>query len=170
MRVVELVDAVGDETKALNALVRKIGSEQFRQPAAGDWTVKDVLAHLVTRELLLLDVLKTFHGEQPGPFIASFTSGNRAAFNASEQEKRKYATAQQIEDEYNDVQVLTTSLLMQLPEQKVTQPGTVTLFGSALSLSDFIVSLTEHVQEHCDQIRRFRKQHQGTGIAVDTEL
>jgi hypothetical protein len=46
MRVSELVDAVGNETRALNAIVRKIGSEQFRKPIAGDWTVKDVLGHI----------------------------------------------------------------------------------------------------------------------------
>ena len=46
MRVSELVDAVGDETRALNAVVRKIGSEQFRKPIAGSWTVKDVLGHI----------------------------------------------------------------------------------------------------------------------------
>ena len=46
MKVGELSDAVGAETRALNALVRSIRSEQFRQPVAGDWTVKDILGHI----------------------------------------------------------------------------------------------------------------------------
>ena len=46
MRVVELSDAVGAEKRALDAMVRKLGSEQFRQPVDGEWTVKDVLGHL----------------------------------------------------------------------------------------------------------------------------
>ena len=46
MRVVELSEAVGAENRALNTLIRHIGSEQFRQTVAGQWTVKDVLGHI----------------------------------------------------------------------------------------------------------------------------
>jgi hypothetical protein len=46
MRVTELGDAVGNENRALNALVRGIGGSQFDRTVAGSWTVKDMLGHI----------------------------------------------------------------------------------------------------------------------------
>ena len=61
MRVMELAEAVGAEKRALDALIRRISTEQFRQPVTGEqglpyegetrrlgseWTVKDVLGHI----------------------------------------------------------------------------------------------------------------------------
>ena len=46
MNVIELSDAIGDEQRALDALIRRLRDEQVAQPAAGTWLVKDVLGHL----------------------------------------------------------------------------------------------------------------------------
>lgn len=46
MRVGELGDAVGNENRVLNALVRGIGGSQFDRVVAGSWTVKDMLGHI----------------------------------------------------------------------------------------------------------------------------
>lgn len=135
----------------------------------GDWTVKDVVAHLTMRELLLLDILNNLNGAEPGRYLKGFAPENRAAFNKSELEKRRYATAQQIEDEYNDAQVQTTSLLALLPTAKVQQPGTITLFGVPMSLAELIISLAEQTREHCEQIKQFRATHQGSGIIADPD-
>ena len=45
----------------------------------GIWTVKDVIAHLGSAELLVADVLATFVGSGPTPYLDAFTSyGHKA--------------------------------------------------------------------------------------------
>lgn len=46
MRIPELIDALSTETRALNALVRGLGTEQFRMQANQKWSIKDVLGHI----------------------------------------------------------------------------------------------------------------------------
>jgi uncharacterized damage-inducible protein DinB len=123
----------------------------------GEWSVKDVIAHLASYELLLVDVLKTFLGEKPSPYLARFARDG-AEFNTAEVEARKYATAQHVLDEYNDAQVESMSLLGQVPAEMLRKTGTVPWYGVACCLEDVISSVYAHTREHCDQIVRFRER------------
>ena len=73
-------------------------------------------------------------------------------------EAREYLTAQQVIDEYQDTQVETTSMLMEIPGDKVRQIGTLPWYDQDTCLADFINRLNEHTQEHCMQIAQFRRK------------
>src|SRR5947209_3316420 len=88
--------------------------------ACGNWSVKEIIAHLTSYEHALVDILNTFLGQEPQPYLVQFLR-DTTQFNKEEVEKRRYETAQQIEDEYNDVQVQAVSLLTQIPTEKVMQ-------------------------------------------------
>lgn len=124
--------------------------------ACGDWSVKDIIAHLSSYEHVAIEVLKTFQGDEPTPFILKFLH-HRDEFNSGEVEARKYLTAQQVIDEYQDTQVQTTSLLMQIPGDKVRQTGTMPWYSQDCSLADFIHRHYEHTYEHCKQVALFRQ-------------
>jgi DinB superfamily len=122
----------------------------------GDWSVKDIIAHLTSHEHVAIEVLKTFQGNEPTPLILKFLH-HRDEFNSAEVEARKYLTAQQVIDEYQDTQVQTTSLLMQIPSDTVQQQGTMPWYSKDCSLADFINRQYEHTCEHCKQIVLFRQ-------------
>lgn len=52
----------------------------------GEWSAKDVLAHLTAFELLLIDAFDTVHGEPPSPFLLRWQTASedfeRAEVNA----------------------------------------------------------------------------------------
>src|SRR5690348_12516032 len=99
----------------------------------GDWSVKDIVAHLTSYEHIIVDVLNTFQDSGLTPTVERWMQ-SRIAFNAAEVEARKYATAQQVMDEYQGTQVEATSLMMQIPPEKVQQTGTIPWYGQQHSL------------------------------------
>ncbi len=125
--------------------------------ACGDWSVKDIVAHLASYEHVIIDVLNTFLGGKLTPSVEQWIH-SRAAFNAAEVEARKYATAQQVMDDYQTTQVEAASLIMQIPPEKVQQPGTMPWYDRQYSLADFISQAFEHMREHCAQITLFHSR------------
>jgi uncharacterized damage-inducible protein DinB len=125
--------------------------------ACGNWSVKDIIAHLASYEHIVVDVLSIFQKEQPTPYILEFLH-QLDQFNKVEVEARKYETAQHVLDEYQDAQVEATSLLMQIPDEKVQERGTMPWYGEDCCLADFINRIYDHTREHCAQIARFRQR------------
>jgi DinB superfamily len=126
--------------------------------ACGDWSVKDIIAHLASYERVLIDALNTFSGAAPTPYLHKFLSDS-AAFDAAEVEVRKYQTPQHIEDEYQELQVQSSALLASIPANTVWQTGTMPWSRTHRCLGDFIHTMCEHTREHCAQIVRFRATH-----------
>jgi uncharacterized damage-inducible protein DinB len=125
--------------------------------ACGNWSVKDIIAHLASYEHIIVDILSIFQKEQPTPYILEFLH-QLDQFNKVEVEARKYETAQHVLDEYQDAQVEATSLLMQIPDEKVQEQGTMPWYGEDCCLADFINRIYDHTREHCAQIARFRQR------------
>jgi uncharacterized damage-inducible protein DinB len=123
----------------------------------GNWSVKDVIAHLTSYEKVVVDVLNTFLGGKPTQSILKCFN-DYAAFNEAEVEARKYLTAQQVEQQYNEMQLQSAKLLAQIPEETVQKRGTMPWAGAAECLADYISSVYEHTCEHCDQIAHFRNR------------
>jgi DinB superfamily len=123
----------------------------------GDWSVKEIVAHLTSYELALAEALNTLSGQEPPPYLTRLLKDG-AKFNDEEVEKRRYRTAQHVLDEYNDIQVQTLSLLQQIPAEKLQQKGTMPWYGAERSLNDLIISHCNHASEHCAQIEKFRNK------------
>lgn len=145
--------------RALDGLAEK---EWDIPGVCGDWSIKDIVAHLASHEHIIVDVLNTFQGGELTPTVERWVK-SRPTFNAEEVEKRKYATAQQVMDEYQGMQVEATSLIMQIPPEKVQQTGTIPWYGQHQSLADFIQQMCEHIREHVAQISAFHQQVNAEG-------
>ena len=124
----------------------------------GDWSVKDIVAHLASYEHLLLEILQAFAGQASDKTYITARSQGQEQFNASQVEQRKYETAQHVMDEYQDTQTLTSSLLAQLPADVVTKPETVPSRDGMVSMEQLVENLAGHTRTHCDQIRAFRQR------------
>ncbi len=71
MRVFELAEAVGNEHRALDAIIRRLSSEQMRQKISPQLTVKDMLGHIAAYDGALRMALAAGVGksrEEPGYF------------------------------------------------------------------------------------------------------
>ncbi len=124
----------------------------------GTWSVKDIIAHLTSYEHILTDVFRTFLEESPDtPYLSKFIKQN-SDFNATEVETRKYSTAQQVIDEYEEAQVDSTALLARIPADIADKAGTMPWYGPERSLNDLIISFSTHIREHCEQIAAFRER------------
>lgn len=129
--------------------------EEWDMPGAcGDWSVKDIVAHLASYEHVIVDILNTFLGGELTSTVKHWMS-SRATFNAEEVEARKFATAQQVMDDYQNTQVEAASLIMQIPPEKIQQAGTMPWYGGQHNLADFMQQMCDHISEHVAQISAF---------------
>src|ERR1051326_1555250 len=106
--------------------------------ACGVWSVKDILAHLVSYEEVLVDILSTFISRQPTPHLDRFIELG-GQFNDAEVEKRKRRTVKEVLDEFHDAYAQVTSLAAQIRPEQFRQEGTLPWYGMGYALDDVIV-------------------------------
>lgn len=124
----------------------------------GVWSVKDIMAHLASYELALVDLLKSFLGDGPTPYLDQYIEMG-LEFNDVQVALRKDKTIGEVVAEYNDAQAHVMSLVTQIPVETLRQPGTLPWYGMEYALDDFIVySYYGHKREHSAQIAVFRDQ------------
>jgi hypothetical protein len=83
--------------------------------ACGYWSVKDILAHLASYELVLTDVLSGFVGHDPTPYLDKFTGEGGATFSDDEVNWRKEMTLRQVLAEFEDAHQRAIALAETLP-------------------------------------------------------
>ena len=123
--------------------------------ACGVWSVKDIIAHLASYEEVLVDILSTFIGRHPTPYLDRFIELG-GQFNDTEVEKRKGRTVREILDEFNDAYAQVMSLAAQIRPEQYRQSGTLPWYGLDYALDDVIVYMYYgHKREHSAQIAAF---------------
>ena len=127
--------------------------------AENSWTVKDIVAHLASYEHLLVEMFETVLGTSSDtPYLTQYRT-QYADFNRIQVEARGNHTAQQVVDEFEEVQADATALLARIPVETIEKKGT--LGDKERSLGDIVSNLTGHIQRHCAEITAFRnREHQ----------
>jgi hypothetical protein len=126
--------------------------------ACGYWSVKDILAHLASYELMLVDILSASAsgGVSPTPTLNSYIEMG-GQFNDFEVDRRKAKTIQDVVGEFNDAHQQTMSLIASIPVETLRQPGMQPWYGMEYSLDDIIVYMYYgHKREHSAQIAAFK--------------
>jgi hypothetical protein len=124
--------------------------------ACGVWSIKDIIAHLTSYELMLVDVLSTFVSSGPTPYLSKFTDPENN-FNDSEVAARKGKTVGEVLGEFSDTNTQVMSLAARIPAETFRQTGTLPWYGMEYALDDFIVyTQYGHKREHSAQIAAFR--------------
>ena len=122
----------------------------------GYWSVRDIMAHLTSHELILLDVLNSFINNEPTPNLANYQAQGYA-FNDLEVEKRQDRSYDEIVREYESAHVRLRDLAARVPVEKRRQVGTLPWYGDEYDLEDLIAySNYGHKREHCAQIAVYR--------------
>lgn len=124
--------------------------------ACGVWSVKDIIAHLASYEVVLVDILSGFVARQPTPSLDTFTESD-GRFNDTEVEKRKRRTVHEILDEFSDAHAQVMELAARIRPEMFRHTGTLPWYGMEYSLDDVLVYMYYgHKREHSAQIAALR--------------
>ncbi len=148
MRVAELSDAVGAEKRAIDMLVRRLSSEQFRQPVSGKWTVKDVLGHMaayleVERLALAAGVGR---GREPAVYFDDFQPWNEQQYEA-----RRERTASRIMAELQENSARYLALVKSLHEEDLNKQIRFP-WNEQGTVHALVVEGLDHRREHREEL------------------
>ena len=124
----------------------------------GSWSVKDIIAHLASLEILLTEVFSVLLNGTPTPTLDQWLS-NPEAFNTQQVQLRKDKSAKDVLTEYVATFDRVMSLATQIPMDVWGQEGVLPWHGGQYSLDDFIVyQYYGHKREHSAEIAIFLSQ------------
>jgi hypothetical protein len=121
----------------------------------GVWSTKDVVAHLASYEMVLVEILTQLAGQNmPTPMLEAYKQGK--GFNDSQVEHRRGMDAQAVLAELNDAHEAVRRIAATMPANRFAATGTLPWYGAEYSLDDFIVySYYGHKREHSAQLNIF---------------
>lgn len=124
--------------------------------ACGWWSVRDLIAHLSSFELMLVDVLSSQLSAGPTPYLDAYT--NRSVnFNDDQVGRRQDFSMEEAYEEYCLANDRVMELAREIPQSTWQQRGVLPWYGREYDLEDFIVyTFYGHKREHCGQIAVFR--------------
>ena len=122
----------------------------------GQWSVKDIIAHLASYEQVLVDILNSFTKQVATPALDRFIELG-GQFNDYEVRQRKEKTMEEVLQELNEAHSSTMSFIAAIPVETLRQVGTLPWYGMDYSLDDVIVYMYYgHKREHSAQIAAFQ--------------
>ena len=122
----------------------------------GVWSAKDVMAHLASYELVLVEILSGFTGGGATPLLDQFRDPGES-FNDAQVDARAGQSVAETLAELNGAHERVLALIGQVPEETARRTGTLPWYGEAYALEDVIVYLYYgHKREHSAQIDVFR--------------
>lgn len=119
--------------------------------ACGVWSVKDIVAHLASYELVLVSLLEHLIEGRPGAFASPFD----ADFNDGQVAQRRGLSSREALAEYQGAHARAIAFAGQLRPEAFRQAGLLPWYGAAYDLEDFLVyTYYGHKREHSAQIAR----------------
>ena len=134
-------------------------AEWYRPGVCGVWSVKEIIAHLASYELLLVDALNSVLDEtRPTPTLDTvFELDGLEQFNDVEVAARQKKSMEEVLAEYTNTYRQAEKLLAQIPIERRRQAGVLAWYGDEYDLEDFIAySFYGHKREHSAQINVFK--------------
>ena len=123
----------------------------------GVWSVKDIMAHLISYENMLTDILSGFLGSTQMTALQSMFDQGPQKFNDSEVAARRGNSPADVLAEYKAAQACNMELAAQVSPEVYRQVGSLPWYGSEYALDDYIVySFYGHKREHGAQINIYK--------------
>lgn len=122
----------------------------------GDWSSKDVIAHLASYELATGDAFAGLLGEEAGPTLGLMLSRG-GEFNDSQVAERQGQSPAESVAEYTAAHERAAALLARIPVAQRREVGLLSWYGAEYDLEDLIAYMSYgHKREHSAQIAHFR--------------
>jgi hypothetical protein len=124
--------------------------------AVGYWSAKDVIAHLGSYELALVELLASLLTPCPTPLLDQMNADGQAFNDQQVDVLRKGMSMRQVLDEYESARAEVLDLAGTLPAEMWRETGLLSWYGAEYDLEDFIVyTYYGHKREHCGQLQTF---------------
>ena len=133
----------------LLSTVDGLSEEQMTRVWYGDWSVRDILAHVAgwhREEIAMLE--RMARGERPVPESADYTDDD--AWNARFAARWRAASAGEVLAELNASKEAYLAAALRLPEERFEEGRTARRLVQQ--------GCIEHYREHADEIREWRKR------------
>jgi hypothetical protein len=129
----------------------------------GVWSVKDIVAHLASTELVIVDALTTLVGSGPTPHLDAFKQKDPQQNDKDVARRRTWSVAQ-TRAEYTDAAKRVLDMATRVSPEIARRPGTLPWYGAEYALDDFLVYMSYgHKAEHCAQIAVHRDRLKSRG-------
>jgi hypothetical protein len=130
----------------------------------GEWSAKQLLAHISSFETLLVEILHNLVYLSPTPLLDRFTNPAHD-FNTDQVERRRNLTFFELHEEYLQNYSYSMALIEQIPPQDLKRLGLLGWYGEEYDFEDFVVyAFYGHKREHAAQLDYFRT------VVLQTEL
>jgi len=157
----ELLEQIELERGKLEALVAQLSAAQVTRPGVTDagWAVKDVLAHLIEWEQMVLGWYATDQrGEKPAIPSAEFNWGQLPRLNQQIFEKHRERPLDDVLAEFHASYRQIVEFVRAMPEEDLLPPGRFAWTGK-WAVGDYINSSTaSHYRWARNLIRKWSKQ------------
>ena len=133
-------------------------AERREEPGAvGYWSVKNVVAHFASYELVLVEALENILAPCPTPLLEEFKADGQAFNDRQVDLLRRDASFDQVLEEYTAAYARVESLAARIRPDRWRQNGILSWYGADYDLEDFIAyTFYGHKREHSGQIQVFR--------------
>jgi len=140
-------------------VVDGLPDEDWETPGVvGFWSVKDIIAHLASFEVVMEEVFCSLLEGEAMPAVKRMVA-DPEQFNTDEVGRRKELSPGATLKEYKQNYERVIELARRLPSEHYRQSGLLPWYGTAYDLDDFIAyTFYGHKREHSAQIAVFRDQ------------
>lgn len=141
----------------LNTIAAFPANRVIVRGAVGYWSVKDVVAHLGSYELVLVEVLGSVLEPCPTPLAHELAADGQAFNDHQVDVLRRDRTMDEVMTEYSAAYEQVGRLAARVPLDEWRRNGVLPWYGPEYDLEDFIAyTYYGHKREHCGQIQVFR--------------
>jgi hypothetical protein len=122
----------------------------------GWWSVKQIVAHLASHELVLADVLTGLMDAGPTPTLDVYLA-DWMGFNDAQVELRQGLSYAQVLDEYKHAHERVMALMARVSDEMLQHTGLLPWYGAEYDLEDYLAyGYYGHKREHSAQINVYR--------------
>lgn len=131
-------------------------ADWYKPNVCGYWSVKEIMAHLISFEHLLIDISNAWFGETFTPTLDAFMR-DAEQFNQDEVAMRRDHSVAFVIAEYEAAYAQAARLFSKIPAEARRVNGALPWYGPDYDLEDFIAyTFYGHKREHAAQIAVFR--------------
>ena len=156
----ELSDALSRGHEAVMNVIDEIPEADRNTPGVvGEWSVREIIAHLASHEEVLAEILTTMLSGGPTPGL-DMMNEDSLHFNHYQVEMRKDKSSAEVLAEYKDWHEKVMSLIAQIPKEMHRSPdNTLPWQGVECTLEELVIYTNyAHKREHSAQLGVFVDQ------------
>lgn len=157
----ELLEALEDSHQEMLEMLEDVPDEALLAPGVvGDWSIKDILAHLTYWEGQIVTLLFQAQHGVPKPTTVHFSPGTETVDEVNRRwyESGKDRPLEMIWQDWEGVRKQTVRRVSDFSDKDLNDPERFTWLGGTPLYQWILNDSIEHEGEHADQIREWLEQ------------